>query len=117
VITRVLVALEDEYPAYREVLAASVKSMRPGAQVATTLPALIEEEAARSDPQVIICGSSGAADPGNVTTWIGLSTDPSLPTVVRLGECRFEQNNLTLDALLAIVDETGRLAEAKKGAR
>lgn len=56
-ITRVLVALEDEYPAYREVLAASVKSMRPGAQVATTLPALIEEEAARFDPQVIICGS------------------------------------------------------------
>lgn len=74
--TRVLVALEDEYPAYREVLAAGVKSMRPGAQVATTLPALIEEEAARFDPQVIICGSSGAADPGNVTTWIGLSTAP-----------------------------------------
>ncbi len=66
---------------------------------------------------MIICGSSGAADPGNVTTWIGLSTAPSLPTVVRLGGRRFEQNNPTLDALLAIVDETGRLAEAKKGAR
>lgn len=112
-----MVALEDEYPAYREVLAASVKSMRPGAQVATTLPAPIEEEAVRFDPQVIICGSSSAADPGNVTTWIGLSAYPSLPTVVRLGECRFEQIDLTLDALLAIVDETGRLAEAKKGTR
>jgi len=111
-----LIALEHEYRAYREVLAAGVKSMRPGAQVATTLPALIEEEVARFDPQVIICsGSSGAADSGNATTWIRLSTDPSLPTVVRLGGRRFEQSNPNLDALLAIVDETGRLAEAKKG--
>lgn len=111
--TRVLVALEDEYRAYREVLAVGVESMRPGAQVATTLPALIEEEVARFDPQVIICGSSAVADPGNVTTWIGLSTDPSLPTVVRLGGRRFEQSNPTLDALVAIIDETGRLEEGK----
>jgi hypothetical protein len=115
--TRGLIALEDEYRAYREVLAAGVKPMRPGAQVATTLPALIEEEAVRFDPQVIICCSSGTADPGNVTTWIGLFTDPSLPAVVRLGGRRFEQSNPTLDALLAIVDETGRLAEANKGGR
>jgi hypothetical protein len=38
-----------------------------------------------------------------------------LPAVVRLGGRRFEQSNPTLDALLAIVDETGRLAEAGKG--
>jgi hypothetical protein len=108
-------ALEDEYRAYRKVSAAGVKPMRPGAQVSTTLPAPIEEEAARFDPQVIICGGSGAADPGNATTWIGLFTGPSLPTVVRLGGRRFEQCNPALEALLAIVDETGRLAEAKKG--
>jgi hypothetical protein len=41
--TRILVALEDEYRAYREVLAAGVKSIRPGTQVAMTLPALLEE--------------------------------------------------------------------------
>ena len=35
--------------------------------------------------------------------------------MVRLGGRRFEQSNPSLDVLLAIVDETGRLAEAKKG--
>jgi hypothetical protein len=114
--TRILVALEDEYRAYREVLAAGVKSLRPGIHVATTLPILLEEEAARFDPQVIICSGSGVADPGNAaTTWIELSTDPSVPTLVRLGARRFEQSNPTLDVLLAIVDETGRLAAAEKG--
>jgi len=109
-----LVALEDEYRAYREVLAAGVQSMRPGAQVATTVPASLEEEMARFDPQVIICSSQGVADAGNAITWIELSTDPSRPTVVRLGERRFEQSNPTFDALLAIVDEAGRLAAAKE---
>jgi len=113
--TRVLVALEEEYRAYREVLAAGVKSMRPGAQVATTLPFLLEAEVARFDPQVIICSGSGAADSGNATTWIGLSTDFSRPSVVRFGGRHFEQSNPTVDVLLAIVDETGRLAEANKG--
>jgi hypothetical protein len=111
-----VVALEDEYRAYREVLAAGVRSIRPGTQVATTLPVLLEEEVARFDPQVIICSGSSVADPGNAaTTWIELSTDPSIPTLVRLGGRRFEQSNPTLDVLLAIVDETGRLAATKKG--
>ena len=108
-----MVALEDEYRAYREVLAAGVQSMRPGARVATTVPASLEEEVARFDPQVIICSSPGVEDAGNATTWIELSTDPSRPTVVRLGKRRFEQTNPTFDALLAIVDEAGRLAEAE----
>lgn len=108
-----MVALEDEYRAYREVLAAGVQSMRPGAQVATTVPASLEEEVARFDPQVIICSSPGVEDAGNATTWIELSTDPSRPTMVRLGKRRFEQTNPTFDALLAIVDEAGRLAEAE----
>lgn len=108
-----MVALEDEYRAYREVLAAGVQSMRPGAQVTTTVPASLEEEMARFDPQVIICSNPGIEDAGNATTWIELSTDPSRPTVVRLGERRFEQSNPTFDALLAIVDEAGRLAEAE----
>lgn len=90
--------------------------MRPGTQVATTLPALLEVKVARFDPQVIICSGSSAADPGNAaTTWIELSTDPSIPTLVRLGGRRFEQSNPTLDVLPAIVDETGCLAAAKKG--
>lgn len=109
-----MVALEDEFRAYREVLAAGVQSMRPDAQVATTVPASLEDEVARFDPQVIICSNQGVADAGDAITWIEVSTDPSRPTVVRLGERRFEQSNQTFDALLAIVDEAGRLAAVNK---
>lgn len=115
--TRVLVALENEFRAYREVLAAGVQSMRSDVQVATTVPASLEEEVAHFDPQVIICSGSNAADIGNATTWIELSTDPSRPTVVRLGGRRFERSNPTFEALLDIVDETRRLVEAEEKER
>lgn len=111
---RVLVALEDEYRAYREVLAAGFEVLRPGARVATTVPCEVEAEKARFDPHVIICSGPGAASAGDTTAWIGLSTDPSRPTVVRLGGRRFEQSNPTLDALLEIVDEVGRRAEMQE---
>lgn len=111
--TRVLVALEDEYRAYREVLAAGVQTMRPDTRVATTVPSSLEKEVARFDPQVIICSGPDTADARSVTAWIEISTDPSRPTMVRLEGGRFEQTNPTFDALLAIVDEAGRLTQAR----
>jgi len=111
---RVLVALEDEYRAYREVLAAGFEALRPGARVATTVPCNVEAEKARFDPHVIIGSRPGAASAGDMTAWIELSTDPSWPTVVRLGGRRFEHSNPTFDALLEIVDEVGRRAETRE---
>lgn len=105
---RVLVALEDEYRAYREVLAAGVQALRPGARVATTVLSGLEKEMARFDPQVIISSRPDAAGTGDRVTWIELPTDPSRPTVVSFGGRSFEQSNPTLDALLDIVDEAGQ---------
>lgn len=105
---RVLVALEDEYRAYREVLAAGFQALRPGTRVSTTVPSGLEEEMVRFDPQVIISNRPGSADTGDSVTWIELPTDPSRPTVVSFGGRSFEQSNPTLDALLEIVDEAER---------
>ena len=54
---------------------------------------------------------------GTATTWIELPTAPSMPKLVRPGGRHYDQGNLTLDVLLAMDDETGRLAqaEAKQG--
>lgn len=112
--TRILVAMEDEYHAYREVLAAGVQALRPGFQVITTVPSSIEAKRASFDPQVIVSSRSGAENEGDGITWIELSTDPSRPTVVRIGSRGFEQTDPTFDALLAIVDEAGRQTEAKQ---
>lgn len=114
---RVLVALEDEYRAYREVLAAGFEAMRPGARVATTVPCGVQAKKARFDPHVIICSEPGPADAGGTTAWIELSTDPARPTMVRLGGRRFESSTPTFDALLEIVDEVGCRADAKERAR
>ena len=114
--TRILVALEDEYRAYREVLAAGIQAMRHGAEVVTTVTSSLKEEVARFDPQVIICDGPSILSVGDAATWVKLSLDPSRPTVVHLGGHRFEQSNPTFDALLAIIDEAGGLEseEAKK---
>lgn len=112
---RVLVALEDEYRAYREVLAAGVQALRPGAQVSTTVLSDLEDEMARFDPQVIISSRSVDAGTGDWGTWIELPTDPSRPTVVSVGGRSFEQSNPTLDALLKIVDEAGQSPKSEMG--
>ncbi|QIN84388.1 hypothetical protein GBA63_18375 [Rubrobacter tropicus] len=102
---KVLVVLEDEFRAYREVLAAGVQALRPGARVSTTVPSSLDDEMARFDPQVVISSIPGTTRPGSVITWIELPTDPSRPTVVSFGGRSFERTNPTLDALLQIVDE------------
>lgn len=113
--TRVLVALEDEYRVYREVLAAGVQALRPGVRVATTVPSGLPEEMARFDPQVVICSDPHATDSKPTTTWVKISTDPSQPTLVRLGDRDFERRNPDFDALLEVVDEAGRLATGEEG--
>lgn len=110
-----LVALEDEYRAYREVLAAGVQALRPDVRVVTTVPDGLDEEVARFDPQVIICSYPDVREHKNASTWIQLATDPSRPTVVRLGDRRFERRNPTFDALLELLDEAGRLASGQDG--
>jgi hypothetical protein len=53
---RVLVAFGDEHRAYREVIAAGIRILRPRTDVATATPAEIEGEIGRFDPQVVVCG-------------------------------------------------------------
>lgn len=106
---KILVALEDEYRAYREVLAAGVKALRPAVQVETALPSDVEEEMARFDPQVII-SSVEATDPNDAVAWITLSTDPSQPTKTHIGGRHIVQSNPTLFELLEVLDEAIRLA-------
>jgi hypothetical protein len=105
---KVLVVFEEEYRAYREVLAAGVQALRPGTRVSTTVPSGLEKEMARFDPEVIISSRPSAADTGDGIAWIELPTDPSQPTVVSFGGRSLEQSNPTLDALLKTVDDVGR---------
>lgn len=106
---RVLVAFEDDYRAYREVIAAGIGVLRPHAAVRTANPDALDEELKRFKPQVVICGQPEAADPNDVLAWIELPLDPLRPGRIRVGDRRWESTNPTLDVLLGVIDEVEEL--------
>jgi len=74
--TRVLVAIEDEYRAYREVIAAGLQALRSGTEVAAVGLDQLEAELACLDLEVVICSRSGgtteaeASSLGSNSPWI-----------------------------------------------
>ena len=113
--TRVLVAFGDEHRAYREVIAAGIRMLRPGTEVATATPAEIEGEIGRFGPWVVVCGVPGIPDPGDRPAWVELPAEPNRPAKVRVGAHRRESTNLALSGLLAIIDGAEELVRARAG--
>jgi len=60
---RVLVAFDSAYRAYREVIGAAIRVLRPQVEVATTDLDDLEAEVARLDPQVVISSRDKPASP------------------------------------------------------
>ena len=107
--TRVLVAYDDEYRAYREVIAAGIAVLRPHVAVATSTPNELERELERFAPQVVVCGRPGNVDTGDRPAWVELPLEPERRAKVRVGERRWESPYLLLEGLLAIIDEAEQL--------
>lgn len=77
----------------------------------------LDRELERFDPQVVICGWPGAADPGDRPAWVELPLVPGGPTKVRVGGRRRESPYLLLEGLLAVVDEAEELARKDAAVR
>jgi hypothetical protein len=102
----VLIAIEDEYRAYREVIAAGLEALRPGTEVAAVGLDRLDAELARLDPEVVVCSRPGSlAEAEGRPAWVELSLDTSRPTKVSVGGRRSESVNPTLETLLAVIDE------------
>jgi hypothetical protein len=115
---RILVALEDDYRVYREVIAAGIRVLRPQVEVATSVLDALEEEIARLDPHVVVCCLPATMGPGDRLAWVELSIDPTHPTVICVGGRYSEVHNPALEVLLGVVDEVERLiAEEKSSTR
>ena len=116
VAARILVAFEDEYLAYREVIAAAIRVLRPSAQVESANLDALAQEIERLDPHVVICSRPNTVDPGRRTAWVVLPTDPTRPASICIGGRYSERVNPTVEVLLGIVDEVEeRLTEAEDG--
>jgi hypothetical protein len=99
------VALEDDYRAYREVIAVGIEVLRPHVEVAVSGLDALEQEVARLDPHVVICSLPAAHGPGDRVAWVELSLDPGRPTAVCIGGRYFERNNPALEAILEVIDK------------
>jgi hypothetical protein len=99
------VALEDDYRAYREVIAAGIRILRPHAEVETANLEALEEELERFDPQLVICSGHKQVESGGKPAWIELSMDPTQPTKISIGGRYLERSNPTVETLLEVIDE------------
>ncbi len=108
-------AYAEEYRAYREVVAAGIRLLRPRAEVRTAAPAELGTGLERFDPWVVICGAPGRLDPGDVLAWVELPPEVGRPARVRVGGEQREAAGLTLEGLLGIVDEAEALVREKEG--
>jgi hypothetical protein len=109
------VAYAEEYRAYREVIAAGIRLLRPHTEVRTAAPADLGAELERFGPQVVVCGVPGRADPGDVLAWVEQPAEVGRPTRVRVGDHRRESPGLSLSGLLAVVDAAEELVREKAG--
>ena len=90
---RILVAFEDVYRAYREVIAAGIQVLRPQLEVTSTNLKELEGEIARLDPQVVISSLDRPASVRDGVAWSKVSIDFA------------PQSEVTLEALLTLIDE------------
>jgi len=111
---RILVAFEDDYRAYRGVLAAVIRALRPHTKVGTANLDELREEIERFDPQLVICTQPNTLDPGGVPAWVELSLDRHRPTKICLGGSYFERATLLgIEELLGILDDAERFVRTQ----
>jgi hypothetical protein len=102
---RILVSFEPAYVAYQDVIAASIRILRPHTEVEATTLDTLGEEVERFDPELVICSRPNTVDPGGMIAWVELSIDSTRPNKVCVGGRYSELTNPTLEVLLAIIDE------------
>jgi hypothetical protein len=106
---RIIIAFEDEFRAYQETLAATIRILRPEAEVTTAEPEKISWVAKRFSPDIVIGNTCKDTDLEGVPAWIDLSLDPAQVTRVNVDGEYSEIANPTLDKLLAIIEEVAQL--------
>lgn len=109
---RVMLAYEDTHVAYRDVLASTIRALRP--HIALTVISLrtLEGEVKRLDPHLVVSSRENTIDPGGRAAWYMLSQEPGETSVVCLDGQSFGTENPGLEQLLQIVDETEDLVQS-----
>jgi len=103
---KILVAIEDDYRAYQEIIAEAILSLRPRPEVRPAREEDLEEELASFNPDLVICGCSNAGYSKGRAAWVVLSTAVDQLMGICLGGQQRKSKAPVLIELLSIIDET-----------
>ncbi|MDP9375750.1 MAG: hypothetical protein M3Q65_25530 [Chloroflexota bacterium] len=104
---RILVA--NEPSAYRDVIAAAFRALRPAAEVRPVAPEVLDGEVVCRAPHLVICSALSEIVQTRAHAWVLLYPGGTAQVVTSLAGRRATTADITLEDLLALVD---RLAPA-----
>jgi F420-dependent methylenetetrahydromethanopterin dehydrogenase len=107
----ILVAFEEDYRTYRDVIAAGIRILRPRAEVETASLEALGASIERFNPELVICTRPNSVGPGVRPAWVEISVDPTQPTKLCVSGRYSESTNPTLELLLAVIDEVEELVQ------
>ena len=104
------VLLANEPRAYRETLAAALRYLRPHHEVVDRGPDGLNGDLARLQPHLVVGSDIDHPPMAELLAWILLYPRGEAHVVVCVGSEQRIASDLTLEELLAVVDQTERLA-------
>ncbi|HEX2109861.1 MAG TPA: hypothetical protein VHF70_11375 [Rubrobacteraceae bacterium] len=105
---RLLLAFEEDYTVYRDVIGGAIRAIRPHATVSTSALAKLGEHIEALNPDLVISTQANSTDLGGRPAWVELSVDPLRPTKICVGGRRSERTNPSVEILLEVIDEVER---------
>ena len=111
---RVLLAYEDEYRAYREVISAGIQIVRPHVEVDISSLEALEESIERFDPHLVICSQPNTYDPGGRPAWVENSVNNvRMPSTICVGGHCSKRADLSFEMLLEVIDGVEKLVQTE----
>lgn len=99
------VMLANEPRAYREVISAVFKALRPDVEVFTVEPEDLDREFQRRVPQLVIFSRLTGLVSRDAYAWIGLYPGGAAHAVVSVAGARTTHEDMDLETLLSILDD------------
>jgi hypothetical protein len=106
------ILVANEPLAYREVISAALKKLRPHIRVHTSDPAELNKEFLLLSPRLVICSRTTTLVEREAPAWVELYPEHTSRAVVSLAGRKTTFDKMDFDTLLAILDEAKRLYES-----
>jgi hypothetical protein len=107
---RVLIA--NEPLAYREVISAAFKELRPHLEIYVVEPAELDKELLRLSPRFVVCSRRTELIEQEAFAWVELYPQHTSGAVVNLAGKKTIFKEMDFDTLLSILDDTQHLYES-----